>query len=355
MADARPARGRGRGLPALLAAAVGVTVVVAWAVLGQPGEAGGTGATPEPCNGASALCDRRYDEVAFPATHNSMSAADAPGWYFAEQPTGIVGQLDAGVRALLVDVWPGRTTDRPGLVTTADRSRLEARTVADDEWGADAVEGALDLSGAVGATGVGPVEPYLCHNLCELGATPLGTELRRVAAWLADHPREVVTLVVQDEGVTPAETADVVTRAGLLPSVHEPSADGTWPTLGQMIATGHRVVVLMEHEGGGTAYPWLMQAFDHVQDTPYSFETSADFRCDLLRGSPDGPLLLVNHWLSSTATRRSDADEVNADDVLWARVEQCREERGQIPSFVAVDFYDRGDLFAVVDRLNGLS
>src|SRR5687768_7981316 len=28
------------------------------------------------CNGHAALCDRRFDEVVFPATHNSMSNAD---------------------------------------------------------------------------------------------------------------------------------------------------------------------------------------------------------------------------------------------------------------------------------------
>jgi hypothetical protein len=349
---ARPARGRRSGRRALLGAGGCLLLVVGWAAVGR-GDAGG-GVEVAVCNGSAALCDRAYDEVAFPATHNSMSAADLPGWYFAEQPTGIVGQLDAGVRALLVDVWPARATQRPGLVTTADRERLEARADADAERGAGAVDAALEAAGAIAPTGVGPDEPYLCHNLCELGATALVPELERVAAWLADHPREVVTFVVQDEGVTPAQTAEAISRAGLLPSVYEPAARGTWPTLGAMIGSGRRVVVLMEHEGGGTRYPWMLQAFDWVQDTPYSFETAADFSCDLLRGSADNPLLLVNHWLSGTATRRSDADEVNAAGVLLPRVEQCRAQRGRLPNFVAVDFYDRGDLFAVVDELNGL-
>ncbi|MGY4642321.1 hypothetical protein [Cellulomonas sp. URHB0016] len=351
--DERPTSSRRRRRRALLVGGVVLLAVATGTALVRSGPDDTPGAGPE-CNGSVALCDRTYDQVAYPATHNSMSAADAPGWYFAEQPTGIVGQLDAGIRVFLVDTWPGRATQRPGLVTTADRERLRARAAADEEWGADAVDGALRLTDAAGERGVGPVEPYLCHNLCELGATKLEPELRRVAAWLADHPREVVTFVVQDEGVTPTQTADVLARAGLLPSVYQPSAGGAWPTLGRMVSSGRRLVVLMEHEGGGTQYPWMLQAFDWVQDTPYSFDTAADFSCDLLRGAADHPLLLVNHWLSSTATRRSDAEEVNAEDVLWPRVERCRAERGQMPSFVAVDFYDRGDLFAVVDRLNGL-
>ena len=40
------------------------------------------------CNGSLDLCDRPYDEVATPATHNSMSAGDYPGWTFAQQEEG---------------------------------------------------------------------------------------------------------------------------------------------------------------------------------------------------------------------------------------------------------------------------
>ena len=40
--------------------------------------------------------------------------------------------------------------------------------------------------------------------------------------------------------------------------------------------------------------------------------------------------------------------------MLGSRAEQCRQERGQIPNFVAVNFLDIGDTIAVVDRLNGV-
>jgi hypothetical protein len=50
----------------------------------------------------------------------------------------------------------------------------------------------------------------------------------------------------------------------------------------------------------------------------------------------------------------SSAARVNAREVLEPRVEECRAERGLLPNFVAVDFYDQGDLFDVVDDLNGV-
>ena len=55
---------------------------------------------------AAALCDRPLDEVVLPATHNSMSAP-LPGWYSAEQERPIRGQLDDGIRGLLLDTHYG--------------------------------------------------------------------------------------------------------------------------------------------------------------------------------------------------------------------------------------------------------
>ena len=58
------------------------------------------------CNGHAALCDRPLDEVVLPATHNSMSAP-LPGWFSAEQERPIGGQLDDGIRGLLLDTHYG--------------------------------------------------------------------------------------------------------------------------------------------------------------------------------------------------------------------------------------------------------
>ena len=305
------------------------------------------------CNGYVVLCDRSYDEVAFPATHNSMSAASEPGWFFPEQPDGIVAQLDAGVRVLLVDSWYGQPTDRRGIVATADKLRTEALDQAREDYGDRPVDLALRLRRSAGLAPQGEEHPYLCHAMCELGSTLWVDSLRDTREWLDDHPREVVTLFVQDE-VSPADTARVTEEAGLLPYVYTPAADGSGPTLGEMIDAGTRLVVLMENRGGGAAWPWLIQGFDVVQDTPFLFESPDDFTCELNRGDPDAPIFLVNHWIDDWKQVPQNSAVVNARDVLLPRLEQCEEERGQLPNFVAVDYYDRGDLFAAVDELNGV-
>jgi hypothetical protein len=282
-----------------------------------------------------------------------MAAASEPGWFFAEQPDGIVDQLDNGIRVLLIDSWYGQHTQRPGVIANTDESRASALAEAEESFGAAAVRSALRVRGALNAEPSGPVDAYLCHGLCELGSTQWLPLMREVRTWLDAHPREVVTFFIQDT-VSPGDTAELFDRAGLLPYVYEPLPGQPWPTLRQMIDSGNRLVVLMEDHGGGAAYPWLIDGFDVVQDTPFLFRRGAPFSCAENRGPQDAPLFLLNHWITDKAREVSSAARVNAREVLEPRVEECRAERGLLPNFVAVDFYDQGDLFDVVDDLNGV-
>lgn len=305
------------------------------------------------CNGHVELCARPYNDVAFPATHNGMSAADEPGWFLPEQPTGPIGQLDAGIRALLIDTWYGQSTQSPGSVATAPGSYASALAKAESLYGPDVVASALRLRNALTPTPTGPIRPYLCHGLCEIGATDWAPVMVQMRAWLDAHPREVVTLFIEDS-VSPADTAAVFQQAGLLPYVHTQQPGQPWPTLGEMIDSGRRVVVLMERHGGGSDYPWLLQGFDWVQDTSYTNPTVADLSCTLNRGSASHPLFLVNNWLSNFRSLVTDARTVNAYDTLSPYLSRCRQERGHIPNYVAVNYFNEGELFRAVDHLNGL-
>jgi hypothetical protein len=307
---------------------------------------------PGACNGHAELCDRRYDDVMFPATHNSMTAADE-NWLLPEQPTGIIGQLDAGIRVFLIDSWYGQSTSRGNVIATAAGSRPAAIKQAGETYGPDLVAAFLRLRDAASLTPTGPRTPYLCHTLCEFGSIRWDTQMTAVQRWLVAHPREVVTFFVQDE-VTPADTATVFRTAGLLPFVVTQREGQPWPTLRQMIDSGHRVVVLMEKHGGGAQYPWLLQGFTWVQDTPFANPTVADLSCRRQRGTPDSPILLINHWLGGFRSLVSDAQTVNARSFLLPELRRCERERGQLPNFVAVNYYDHGDLFSVIDELNGI-
>ncbi len=355
-ASTRPGRTRRRWGPAV-ALGTAVAVLVALVVVdGVPADQRvrtAAAADGTACNGHVELCGRRYNDVAFPATHNAMSAADEPGWFIPEQPTGLVGQLDAGIRVLLIDSWYGQPTQRPGVIATSAGSYAAALAQAKEEFGSTVVTSALRVRNAVTSKPTGPVRPYLCHGLCEIGATAWEPVMAQARAWIVAHPREVVTFFIQDE-VSPADTAAVFDEAGLLPYLHTQRPGRPWPTLGEMIDSGRRVVVLMEKHGGGKKYPWMLQGFDWVQDTPFTNPTAADLTCSLNRGTRTHPLFLVNYWLSNFQSLVTDSRKINAFDKLWPYLAKCRRQRGQIPNYIAVNFFNEGNLFRAVDRLNGV-
>lgn len=304
------------------------------------------------CNGHVELCDRRFDDVAFPATHNAMSAADQPGWFLAEQPTTMVGSLDDGIRVFLIDTWYGQRTESGGVITAQQSLARAQRELTSGK--ADEITPAMQrtIDRLRGQPTAGPVEVYMCHTLCELGATQLESQLVGLRDWMQAHPREVVTVFIQD-ATTPADTAAVFERAGLADMAYVHKAGTPWPTLGEMVDSGKRLLVLMENDGGGAQYPYLHQGFDVVQDTGYTYASVDDFDCAPNRGSKDADLFLVNHWLASFTALVSNAQKANAKAVLGDRVKTCQDERGMIPNFVAVNWYDQGDLLQVVDELNG--
>jgi hypothetical protein len=230
----------------------------------------------------------------------------------------------------------------------------EGRAQLEEAFGEQAVESAERLVERVVGEPTGPAALYLCHGLCEIGATPLAPTLAEVRAWLDANPDEVVTLIVENH-VPADDIAAAVVAAGLEPYVHDPGDGQEWPTLREMIRSGQRLVVMTEEGGGSSAYPWLVEAFSVVQDTPYTFPDVSSFSCAPNRGPSDAPLLLVNHWLSGFSNLVSAAQQVNTADVLGARVRDCAAERGRQPTFVGLNYYDIGDGARVVDELNGLS
>ena len=325
---------------------VGLLAVGAVALVRSVGQQPAAVAATAGCNGSVLLCDRTLDDVALAATHNSMSSA-ADGFLVANHPRGIVEQLDAGYRGLLVDTAYGFDTGE-GLVVT-DRSALDAdRAELVAELGESAVRAAEALAERQEVLG-NERDTYLCHGLCEAGATPLVPALEEVRTWLESHPREVLVVVVQDE-VTPDDTAAAFERAGLLPLVHTQQLGRPFPTLRQMVESGRRVFVLMEDETGDV--PWLHDALDFVQETPFGYSRVEDFDCAPNRGRPDNPLFLVNHFI--TPASASAGERANSEEVLSARLQRCVEERGLVPNLVAVDFFASGEVLQVVDELNGV-
>lgn len=283
------------------------------------------------CNGSSKLCDRTFDKVVLPATHNSMSAQSL-GFQIPNQPVGIPDQLKDGIRGFLIDTHYGR--------------RQPDGTVATDDDGK--------------ATG-GRREVYLCHVVCQIGSSKLVPVLRSMRGFLRAHPGNVLLLDVEDY-VAPKDFVTAMKRSGLATYAYRGSTT-RWPTLRTMIRRRQQVVVLDEHRAGGA--PWVhLDYAGIVQETAYTWNDPAlitdpanwPASCAPNRGGTRGSLFLMNHWSPPTPRPQPDpvADaQVNATDVLVGRARACQAVRGLLPTIVAVDQYRTGGLLDAVRQLNG--
>jgi hypothetical protein len=196
----------------------------------------------------------------------------------------------------------------------------------------------------------GPPRLYLCHTLCELGAEPLGRELRAIADFLAAHPRTFLVLVMEDY-VPAARIAAAFQKAGLASLAATLPPRGAQPTLGHLLEAGLRLAVFSE-KGGGTP-AWYMPAFDHLQDTPLGARRPDQLSCAHFRGEPAGPLLLINHWIPPFPPSPTLNAAIGRASFLRHRVRACMRERGFEGAIVAVDFYERTAVVRVARELNG--
>lgn len=282
---------------------------------GAGGGGGGGGAAPScdafsipappegACNGSVALCDRRLDEVVFPTTHNAMSNMDE-GWIAPNQPHPVVRQLRDGVRALMLDTH-------------------------------------LDADGV----------PSLCHGNCAFGKKPLAEGLGEIASFLRCNPREVVVIIFEAY-VTPEETDTAFHESGLFDLVRVQPKDAPWPTLGELIAADERLIALTDDPSGTPDY--YHHVWDYAWDTPYAAETPEDLECTVGRGDPAHSLFIFNHFLTSPLADITLAEQVNHNPFFIERAQACAAQMNDLPNFVTVDFYETGDLFPVVQELNGL-
>lgn len=339
------------------AARLGAALVAGWGVLLGVFAAGVTRSTSwawlptRGCNGDEQLCELPLDEVVFATTHNSMAASDQPGWLIPNQELGIAQQLEDGVRGFMIDVYWGYPAGDQVLTHFDEGGEVGAgfaRVV-----GEEGVQAARRIRNRLLGEPYGPRDLYLCHGFCELGATTLSEGLLVFRRFLERHPREVLVIVVEDNGqIDPADMARALEASGLSRFIYHGPTTAPWPTLGAMIERGQRVLIGAEVEGGDL--PWYHSVYDGlIQETPYHFTTPAEFSCAPHRGDRTGALFLLNHWITAPpAPLPSRAEVVNGKSFLLSRVEQCEEERGRRANLVAVDFYRTGALFEVVRQLN---
>jgi hypothetical protein len=273
------------------------------------------------CNGSQALCDRAYDQVRYVTTHNAMSSS-ADEWIGPNQSLDVPAQLRAGVHGLMLDLYSA------GSINPFDPLRVQVQ-VPD----------------------VDPDASFLCHALCALGKQPLAEGLAEIREFLDEYPGEVVTLIIESY-LSHELTAKAFDEADLTRYTYV-HAGGVWPTLGQMIDDGTRLIVLQD-ESADPLYPWLMNVWSLAFETPFSAQEPGDFSCVRNRGAQGNDLFIFNHFLTEVFGAPELAEQINFNPLLLDRINECEVVHATMANFVSVDFVDIGNTVVTVKTLNDI-
>ncbi|KAF4981554.1 hypothetical protein FZEAL_2663 [Fusarium zealandicum] len=323
-------------LPSFRSVAVGALAATSAAYALPQSNSGSSSGSSTACNNSPELCDRNYNNITHMGAHGSSFLREGSSTFAAagNQNFNATDALDAGIRVLQAQVHKENSTLR------------------------------------------------LCHTSCDLlDAGPLEDWLSNINDWMGSNPSEVVTiLLVNSDEAEPAEIGQAFNGSGIADMAYTPSGEGPlgdWPTLKSMIDDKTRVVSFVTNIKATTDYPFLMPEFDYVFETAFEVSNVTDFNCTLDRPSKldsseaalsSSYLGLVNHFkYQSLATGTdlftpdiSNIDIVNSDGTgedgnLGKHLEQCNEEWGVLPTFVLVDFFDKGEVLAAADKMNGIS
>jgi hypothetical protein len=257
------------------------------------------------CNGDTALCNRRFDQVCFLYTHNAYNYRGAHR--YPNQNLEITAQLAMGVRGMMLDIYWRR-----GHAMVYHQSRL-------------------------------------------LGHRPLQDDLAAIKTFLDSHPREVMSIIFESY-ITPEQLAGELGKAGLLPYLHAQQQDLLWPTLQAMIANGRRLVIFSEKDRGNP-YPWLHHVWDHATENDWSNHSNSDFDTGYNRGDSTNQLFLLNHFITHKRLGyglEDSARVANKKEALRRHALAVWLEKGRLPNFIAVDFVEIGDAKRAVDWVNSL-
>ena len=271
-----------------------------------------------PCNGLVILCHRTYDQVTFPETHNSYSTHEDNIYYPASNHrTGFQAQWNAGMRAFMLDTH---------YLTTADQSASNVRFCHGDS-----------------DRGFSP---------CTYGAVDPWNWLSALESEMNSEDRDIVTLLIENY-VEPDHLKDIFDDVGLseMMYVHEMNAE--WPTLIEMINMDKRLVVFWE-QSGDSEHPYFHDFLTHSWTTNYADDDTSSMDCENLRGDVNQPVFHMNNWLKNQAglSDPNRAGEANDVDFMVERAIECIGLHGKRPTFIAVDWWEEGDVVEAAEIVN---
>ncbi|PPQ64034.1 hypothetical protein CVT24_008847 [Panaeolus cyanescens] len=291
------------------------------------------------CNGHAELCERPYGNTTFLASHDSFAVSTNPFALARTQEVDLETQLLSGVRML----------------------QAQGRMNGKDLHFCHTCE-SLTLVGLYH-----PLSNFL------LFSSLFETYLETVKSFLDRHPNEVLTLVfVNPEEISVKDVwKPIFEKTGIADMAYIPPqpvmSRNDWPTLGEMISSGKRVVIFLDKGAESRTEPeadFILPQFQMMWEDVYD-PTDPEFPCKVDRTAGplayDQQLNLMNHNLNVDVfvgkilvPDRLNSPRTNSIDSILLHAQHCAPlAENNRPNFVMLDFLNVGQGMDAVDRLNG--
>ncbi|OLY78109.1 hypothetical protein AYI68_g7851 [Smittium mucronatum] len=251
------------------------------------------------CNGYMQLCDRPYNKISFPGTHNSF--AYAPNNIGSNQNKNIKEQLNDGIRAFTIDfhsseskdigkLLTGYTNLKPALTKVSNlfsrgfgksdihsnlpkrfkHSSLVQKIRKEKTENIPGYDFVSDSSLIKKRQNIArDISIRLCHTSCLiLDAGPVEDTLKVFRDFLYRNRDEVITILIENfSSFTSEQISYKFFITGLAPYIFNPlkymngtsvdfSSQDLWPKLGDMIKKNHRLVVFSDRNTDSVNFPW---------------------------------------------------------------------------------------------------
>lgn len=288
----------------------------------------------QPCNQYVEFCKRKYSNITMVGCHNSPFVR--PGNVASNQELPVKLQLNDGVRFLQGQIqWPANGT-----------------------------------------------VPHFCHTSCDLlDAGPIYQWLGEVKNWVDAHPYDVVTILLGNGNYSdPSLYVPFIEQSGITKYTYEapflPMALNDWPTLEELIITGKRVIMFMDYMADQKKYPWLLDEFAQMWETPFD-PTDRNFPCTVQRPPNLKPedaknrMYLMNHnlnvefnvfnlnLLAPAVAVLNETNAYNGTGSAGLAANNCRSDWGRAPNIINVDYYNygspNGSVFEAAARVNNVT
>lgn len=337
------------------------------------------------------LLNKRYNEVAFAATHNGQSHGESA---VQNQSLTLTEQFEQGIRATKIHVWYDKDekgNSVPFVCHGVTKEMLDGSYLEKivekvprvfQSWARDALKELEPINELVrdackAAYGDGDHEKgtiQFRHCILDPSRRPLVTLLKEVKQFLVTHPQEILTVIIEDHTDSLDQIAADFKTNGLDAFVHTQPLNKEWPTIGQMVKSGKRLVILLhgKEDLDYSKYPWLHPIWQFAWDTAWEFQEPGhlnDLQKDIMpkRGQQAyndrhkgarNKLFIVHHFVTPLAGGcKKGAKKVNKKAFLQTRLERLMKSAGQKPNIIQIDFFEnpQTDILEVVNALNGIA